>query len=108
METGERGEYINVGHFFLAIDPVAFRGEPGAFESSLDRLVAFLRATPPVDPDQPVLVPGDPEKAAWKERTMSGEFPLPNRSSGRSAKSADPAGPRSSSIDRTEDKIFLT
>jgi LDH2 family malate/lactate/ureidoglycolate dehydrogenase len=72
LETGERGEFINVGHFFLAIDPVAFRGEPGAFESSLDRLVAFLRATPPVDPDQPVLVPGDPEKAAWKERTELG------------------------------------
>ena len=43
LETGERGEFINVGHFFCAIDPVAFRGEPGAFESSLDRLVEYLR-----------------------------------------------------------------
>jgi LDH2 family malate/lactate/ureidoglycolate dehydrogenase len=72
LETEERGEFINVGHFFLAIDPVAFRGEPGAFEASLDRLVAFLRSTPPVHPDQPVLVPGDPEKNAYKERTAQG------------------------------------
>jgi len=72
LETGERGPFINVGHFFLALDPVAFRGEPGAFEASLDRLVTYLRATPAVDPDQPVLVPGDPERAAYRERTEHG------------------------------------
>jgi LDH2 family malate/lactate/ureidoglycolate dehydrogenase len=72
LETGERGDFINVGHFFCAIDPVAFRGEPGVFESSLDRLVEYLRATPAADPDQPVLVAGDPENAAYKERTKQG------------------------------------
>jgi LDH2 family malate/lactate/ureidoglycolate dehydrogenase len=72
LETGERGKFLNLGHFFLAIDPVAFRREPGAFESSLDRLVAYLRATPTVNPDQPVLVAGDPENAAYKERTENG------------------------------------
>ncbi len=72
LETGERGKFLNIGHFFLALDPVAFRGEPGAFETSLDRLVAHLRATPPVDPDQPVLVAGDPENDAYKERTKNG------------------------------------
>ncbi len=72
LETGERGEFINVGHFFCAIDPVAFRGEPGAFESSLDRLVAYLRSTPAVNPAQPVLVAGDPENAAYRERTELG------------------------------------
>ena len=72
LETGERGEFINVGHFFCAIDPVAFRGEPGVFESSLDRLVEYLRLTPAADPDQPVLVAGDPENAAYKERTKQG------------------------------------
>jgi len=72
LETGRRERFINVGHFFLALDPVAFRGEAGAFESSLDRLVAHLRATPPVDPGQPVLVPGDPERAAHADRTRHG------------------------------------
>jgi len=72
LETGERGKFINVGHFFLALDPVAFRGESGPFEASLDRLITYLRATPPVDPAQPVLVAGDPEKAAYKERTKDG------------------------------------
>jgi LDH2 family malate/lactate/ureidoglycolate dehydrogenase len=72
LETGERGQFLNIGHFFLAIDPVAFRGEPGAFEASLDRLVEYLRATPAIDPDQPVLVAGDPEIAAYKERTEQG------------------------------------
>lgn len=72
LKTEERGQYINVGHFFLAIDPVSFRKEPGEFEASLDRLVAYLRATLPVDPEQPVLVAGDPEFAAYKERTQNG------------------------------------
>jgi LDH2 family malate/lactate/ureidoglycolate dehydrogenase len=72
LETGEREQFLNIGHFFLAIDPVAFRRESGAFETSLDRLVAYLRATPPVNPDQPVLVAGDPENAAYRERTEHG------------------------------------
>jgi LDH2 family malate/lactate/ureidoglycolate dehydrogenase len=72
LQTGERGKFLNIGHFFLALDPVAFRGESGVFERSMDRLVAYLRATPPVDPGQPVLVAGDPENAAYKERTKNG------------------------------------
>lgn len=72
LKTGERGRFLNIGHFFLAIDPVAFRREPGTFESSLDRLVAYLRSTPTANPDQPVLVAGDPENAAYKERTENG------------------------------------
>jgi LDH2 family malate/lactate/ureidoglycolate dehydrogenase len=72
LETGERGKFLNIGHFFLALDPVPFRGESGTFETSLDGLVTYLHATPPVDPDQPVLVAGDPEIAAYKERTKHG------------------------------------
>ena len=72
LETGERGKFLNIGHFFLALDPVPFRGESGAFEASLDRLVDLLHATPPADPDQPVMVAGDPEIAAYKERAENG------------------------------------
>jgi len=72
LETGEKGQFINVGHFFLALDPVAFLGKSGIFEASLDRLTAYLRATLPADSDQPVLVAGDPERIAHATRTRHG------------------------------------
>jgi LDH2 family malate/lactate/ureidoglycolate dehydrogenase len=57
-----------VGHFFLALDPAAFRGtggeEEGGFARDLDDLLGALRATTPLDPRQGVLVAGDPERAA--------------------------------------------
>ena len=64
-----------LGHFFLAIDPKVFRAE-GAFEDDLDAVIDVLHATPPVDPAQPVLVPGDPEAAARSRRLRDG-IPLP-------------------------------
>jgi LDH2 family malate/lactate/ureidoglycolate dehydrogenase len=64
-----------LGHFFLAIDPKAFRPE-GAFEDDLDAVIDVLHATPPLDPAQPVLVPGDPEAKARAERLRDG-IPIP-------------------------------
>lgn len=60
-----------VGHFCLAIDPQRFRAA-GEFESDLDILLDGLRATTPLDADQPVLVAGDPERAAETQRRQSG------------------------------------
>lgn len=60
-----------VGHFFLAIDPAAFGAGTG-LPSAVDQLVDALRACPPADPKQPVLVPGDPEEATLAERTRGG------------------------------------
>ena len=57
------------GHFFLALDPAFFNGE---FAADLSTLTAGLRATPPVDPARPVLVPGDPEHEARRERLRTG------------------------------------
>lgn len=68
-------KHWHIGHFFLAIDPKAFRGE-GEFEDDLDDMIDALHAVPPVDPDQPVLVAGDPEKQAMAERTKNG-IPVP-------------------------------
>lgn len=65
----------NVGHFFLAIDPKAFRDE-GAFEGDLDEVVDVLKSTPAADPDRPVLVAGDPEAAMRAERLVNG-IPIP-------------------------------
>ncbi len=59
------------GHFFFAIDPSQLRGE-GEFETDMDRLLDMLRATPPADPANPVMVAGDPEYAAYAERKANG------------------------------------
>ena len=65
----------NLGHFFMAIDPKAFR-EDGEFEDELDDAIDYLHAVPPVDPASPVLVAGDPEAAKRKERLENG-IPIP-------------------------------
>ncbi len=69
LETGKPGRFIEVGHFFLALDPAFFNAD---FAEDLGGLMARLRATPPIDPARPVLVPGDPEHAARRERLRSG------------------------------------
>src|SRR6266540_5845225 len=45
----------NIGHFFLAIDPRAFRPD-GKFEEDLDQVIDVLHATRPADPRQRVMV----------------------------------------------------
>lgn len=73
-EKGDEPE--NVGHFFMAIDPVAFR-PAGAFESDVDDVIDILHATRPADPDAPVLVAGEPEDAIHAERSANG-IPIPD------------------------------
>lgn len=65
-----------LGHFFMALDPKAFRPD-GAFEEDLDAVIDVMHATPPLDPAEPVLVPGDPEAAARMRRLEEG-IPLPD------------------------------
>jgi LDH2 family malate/lactate/ureidoglycolate dehydrogenase len=67
--------HADVGHFFMAVDPAAFRA-PGEFEAELDEMIDSLRATRPADPGRPVLVPGDPEHAERARRLEHG-IPLP-------------------------------
>ena len=66
----------NIGHFFLAIDPRAFRDE-GAFEEDLDQVIDVLHDAKPADPAQPVLVAGDPELTTRTERLENG-VPIPD------------------------------
>jgi len=67
---------FNVGHFFLAMDPAAFR-EEGEFEDDLDDMISALRSAKRVDPAQPVLVHGDPERAQMEKRSLEG-VPVPD------------------------------
>jgi LDH2 family malate/lactate/ureidoglycolate dehydrogenase len=66
----------NIGHFFMAIDPGAFRGE-GAFEDDLDQVIDTLHGAKRADAAQPVLVAGDPERATREERLRDG-VPVPD------------------------------
>jgi LDH2 family malate/lactate/ureidoglycolate dehydrogenase len=73
--TRAPGDPDDVGHFFLAIDPRAFRPE-GGFEEEMDAMIDELHANPPADPAKPVLVGGDPE-AMEHERRLAEGIPVP-------------------------------
>jgi LDH2 family malate/lactate/ureidoglycolate dehydrogenase len=62
---------MDIGHFFMAIDPNLFR-ESGDFQSDVASFMAALRGTTPVDPSQPVMVAGDPQWKYAEARTANG------------------------------------
>jgi len=76
IRTQKPSDPDRLGHFFLAIDPKAFRPE-GAFEEDLDAVIDVMHGTPPLDPAQPVLVPGDPEANTRAQRLREG-IPIPD------------------------------
>jgi LDH2 family malate/lactate/ureidoglycolate dehydrogenase len=75
-KTQKPSDPHNIGHFFMAIDPKAFRGE-GEFEADLDQVIDVLHGAKRADPSQPVLVAGDPEMATRAERLKNG-VPVPD------------------------------
>ncbi|MEO9338513.1 Ldh family oxidoreductase [Mesorhizobium sp. SB112] len=62
---------LDVGHFFMAIDPSMFR-EVEDFRQDVGRLCNDLRATPSADPLKPVMVAGDPERQVRADREKNG------------------------------------
>jgi LDH2 family malate/lactate/ureidoglycolate dehydrogenase len=75
VRTQKPADPDRLGHFFMAIDPRAFRAE-GEFEADLDEVIDVLHAAPAIDPARPVLVPGDPE-AATRARRLKDGIPVP-------------------------------
>ena len=65
---------MDIGHFFMAIDPNIFR-ESGDFQADVASFMTALRSTTPVDPGRPVMVAGDPQ---WKnaETRMASGIPV--------------------------------
>lgn len=61
----------NIGHFFLAIDPAAFR-DPDAFSADVTEVAGRLRDARPADPARPVLLPGDIEVRTRADRRRHG------------------------------------
>lgn len=64
-----------VGHFFGAWEISRF-APLDAFRDMADQMSVTLRSTLPINADQTVLVPGDPERLAFADRSVNG-IPLP-------------------------------
>jgi LDH2 family malate/lactate/ureidoglycolate dehydrogenase len=74
---GTPGQGRGVGHLLLALDPGAFAGQAD-FSAGLADLLGTVRAATPAVQSQPVLAPGDPQRAHERERRMHG-IPLDAR-----------------------------
>ena len=69
MPEGMPGK--GIGHFFGAMRIDAFRTAE-SFKQDMDTWIRRFRQSVPVDPAQPVLVPGDPERTFEAERMQHG------------------------------------
>jgi LDH2 family malate/lactate/ureidoglycolate dehydrogenase len=74
--TQKPSEPDNIGHFFLALNPAAFR-PIDEFKADVDTIIDTLKKVKPADETQPVLVPGDPERMSLEDRVANG-IPMPD------------------------------
>ncbi len=65
----------NLGHCFLAINIAKFRSI-AQFKKDMRTMARQLRSIPAIDPNVPVVVPGDPEKKTFAVRSKEG-IPIP-------------------------------
>lgn len=61
----------DLGHYFQAINPEAFRPMED-YQADMNVVVDTLKAVIPADPDNPVLVSGEPEQMARADRLENG------------------------------------
>ncbi len=66
-----RTDAIVNGMLSVVIEPGRLT-DPHTRETQIDRCVAHIKASPPADPTRPVMVPGDPERAARATRAREG------------------------------------
>ena len=65
-----RGGTVN-NMFSVLVDPARLAGNDW-LRREIDGFVEYVKASPPADPDAPVLVPGDPERLAHAQRAKDG------------------------------------
>jgi len=71
MSVFQDDRNFDVGHIMIAIDPRAFMGE-AEFQKRLEELVAEVKGAPAIDPQRPVLLPGEIEFKRMEERRRDG------------------------------------
>ncbi len=57
--------------FAVLLDPARLAGVDW-LRREIDGFLDYVKASPPADPAEPVLVPGDPERLARAERSKTG------------------------------------
>ena len=62
---------FDVAHTMIAIDIEAFSPR-SEFDDRLERLIADVKSAPPLDPEQPVRLPGEAEQRRARERMETG------------------------------------
>ena len=68
------GDPTDLSVFFLALDPAGF-GPRAVFADAVERLVAQVHETSPLDPSEPVRIPGE-RMAAERERRLAEGIPI--------------------------------
>lgn len=71
LEPAENPPGEGLGHFFGAMRVDAFRPADD-FKNHMDNWIRRFRNAEPADPNQRVVIPGDPERAMEKERKVNG------------------------------------
>lgn len=70
-ETQRTDDTILNGMLAIIFDPRRMVDDD-FYKSEVDATIAHVKASPPQNPDEPVLVPGDPERATRAEREANG------------------------------------
>ncbi len=76
LEPGSNPVGKGIGHFFGAMRIDAFRPAE-EFKSEMDRWITRFRSSKPVQGEEQVLIPGDPERTTYKIRLIEGIPLLP-------------------------------
>ena len=71
MNVFQDDSNFDVGHIMVAIEPQAFLTE-AEFQERLEQLVAEVKAAPALDPQRPILLPGEIEFKRMEERQRDG------------------------------------
>lgn len=71
-ETPPEHGIIN-GWLTFVLDPTRLAAMPFV-QAEIDKMVAFVKSSPPIDPALPVLVAGDPERIARAKRSDEGVY----------------------------------
>ncbi len=70
-ETDSERDTVLNNMLSIVFDPARLVA-PDFYNSEMDATIAHVKGSPPADPELPVLMPGDPERATHAERSANG------------------------------------